>query len=38
MIMANSKKILPKPTSRKTVNKRQKRINKNLEIIEKLSK
>jgi hypothetical protein len=36
--MAKSRKILPKPTQRKTVGERQERINKNLEIINKLSK
>jgi len=35
--MAKSKKFLPKATSRKTVIERQKRINSNTEIINKLS-
>lgn len=36
--MAQAKKILPKPISRKTTNKRNKLQRKNIEIINKLSK
>jgi hypothetical protein len=36
--MAQSHKSLPKPTSRKTINKRNKLQMKNLEVLQKLSK
>lgn len=36
--MAKSKKELPKPTNRKTVNARNKRIKNNLVVLEKLEK
>jgi hypothetical protein len=36
--MAQSHKSLPKPTSRKTINKRNKLQQKNIEIINRLSK
>jgi len=36
--MAKSRKILPKPTRRKTILERQKRIENNLEVLKKLSK
>jgi len=36
--MAKSHKSLPKPTRRKTILKREKRISSNLEILKKLSK
>lgn len=34
--MAQAKKILPKPTSRKSINKRNKMIQKNQEIVNRL--